>query len=58
VPACKWVYRFLCFSLPAFQTGGDYDVSLDGRFLVHIMDTEQAPRSVTVILNWARRLKM
>ena len=46
------------FSLPAFQTGGDHDVSADGRFLVHLMDTEQAPRSVTVILNWARRLKM
>jgi len=45
------------FSLPAFQIGGDYDVSVDGRFLMHLMDTEQAPLSMTVILNWARRLK-
>ena len=45
------------FSLPAFQAGGDYDVSADGRFLVHVMDTERPPFSVTVVLNWARRLK-
>jgi len=44
------------FSLPAFQSGGDYDVSADGRFLVHLMDTEQTPQSLTVILNWAQRL--
>ena len=45
------------FSLPTFQTGGDYDVSADGRLLVHVMDTERPPFSVTVVLNWARRLK-
>jgi len=45
------------FSLPAFQAGGDYDVSADGRLLVHVMDTARPPFSVTVVLNWARRLK-
>jgi hypothetical protein len=45
------------FSLLAFQTGGDYDVAADGRFLVQLMDAEQPPRSVTVLLNWATRLR-
>jgi len=46
VPACKWVYRSSVF-VTRFRRA-EITTSLDGRFLVHIMDTEQAPRSVTV----------
>jgi hypothetical protein len=41
------------FQSSAFQGNANYEVSRDGRFLLNIPISEQAPSAIGVILNWA-----
>jgi Tol biopolymer transport system component len=44
------------FQSRAFQLGGYYDVSPDGRFLLNVSTAEQIAPPITVVLNWAQNL--
>jgi hypothetical protein len=40
------------FSGMSFETGGQYDITADGRFLTIEALAEQRPEPVTVLMNW------
>jgi hypothetical protein len=45
------------FPIRGFEGSQDYEVSIDGRFLLSIPTTEQAVAPLVVILNWPGMLK-